>query len=455
MWRYFFRAPFVPMTLPESYTNLFTWEEQLRRLIKDVYDFVDFFNDELGKLDSDVDFKINQAVNSSKAGLQSQINEIKNHADQIYNQLNAEMTALRRDVSNTATTLRAEMANLRNSLLLLFDDLDTSVDSRIRQVYQKIEDTKNSLLVDISNALLEAKRYTDLKVDQEKLERELEDARLERLIANLQFKLPNIYNPSKGLLGSIGQAVCDLYNYLAFGGLKIKHTIDDDISVDYFEDNPISVEYIDTKMGYDLDTSKALSMWSPYSGKKDRLDNIIYEMARQINVNNKKIDIFADNDISVDDMDGSDYNAWEMGTRHWVDNSAPKGYEDINRLDYTLVFEDKVTSQQAFELVVKSYDYYMIEVLFYSTGATTKTYMVKNNTRFDLSDYQLVNDTSIRDLALQCYRYGEVQKYNSQTQFRFEGGYRVVGSTHVQVDDVVIARIWGVNKYNDTTTKED
>ena len=133
-WRTFFRYPFMPMTLPESYTNLFSWEEQLRCLIGDVYKFIDYFNEEMDNLKDDIDLSVNAEIQNALAEIRQEVDSIRNSAQDVYNRLNSEMTALRRDMANNNITLRTEMSQLRLNLTNQFEDLDNRVNTQIRQV---------------------------------------------------------------------------------------------------------------------------------------------------------------------------------------------------------------------------------------------------------------------------------------------------------------------------------
>ncbi len=456
-WRTFFRYPFMPMTLPESYTNLFSWEEQLRCLIGDVYKFIDYFNEEMDNLKDDIDLSVNAEIQNALAEIRQEVDSIRNSAQDVYNRLNSEMTALRRDMANNNITLRTEMSQLRLNLTNQFEDLDNRVNTQIRQVYQKIEDLKSYLLLQIGNSEIRSQQYTDDRVADERNERVMADKRLQVLIDNLQWRLPYIYNPARGMMGSIGQAVCDLYNYLGSGGLKINQIEDDVIPVNYFEDNDITVTYVDTMMGDVIEQSKALTIWSPYSGTKDRIDKVIYDMTKAVNVNNKRIDIFADNDIKVEDFDDSHYTAWEMGVHKWYNSSAvPTDYADRVRDNYVLLKAIKNTTDiLPSEFVTKSYPYYLVEVLFKDTKVT-KVFRVKSNARVVFDDYQLVSDLGVRDLPIHFYRYAEIHNIRNLAQWTFEDGYVQPGSTTpTATASIIISRIWGIESVTDILDKED
>lgn len=456
-WRSFFRYPFMPMTLPESYTNLFSWEEQLRCLIGDVYKFIDYFNEEMDNLKDDIDHDVNAEIQKALAEIRQEVDSIRNSAQDVYSQLNMEMMALRRDMANNNTTLRTEMAQLRLNLTNQFDNLTSQVQAQIRQLTQKIDDVKNYLLLQIGASEIRSQQYTDDRVKAERDERVMADKRLQALIDNLQWRLPYIYNPARGMMGSIGQAVCDLYNYLGSGGLKINQIEDDGIPVAYFEDNDITVTYVDTMMGDVIEQSKALTIWSPYSGTKDRIDRVIYDMAKAVNVNNKRIDIFDDNDIKVEDFDDSRYTAWEMGVHKWYDKSrVPSDYVDRVRDNYVLLKAIKNTTDiLPSEFVTKSYPYYLVEVLFKDTNVT-KVFRVKSNARVVFDDYQLVSDLGVRDLPIHFYRYAEIRVISNQAQWTFEDGYVQTGSTTpTATANIIISRIWGIESVTDILDKED
>lgn len=461
MWYNFFKTPFVPMTLPESYVNLFTWEEQLRALIKDVYDFVDYVNDNFDDLDMDVDQKIDYAVNNAKNELQTEIAEIRNIVSGIEYNVNTTVNNLRRDVAQTISTIRAEMDSLDNELKTLMRLLESRINDKFTLVYQKIEDTKTYLLGRISSMEITLQRYTDNAVAIERGDRIVADRELFYMINNLQHNLPNIYNPSTGLMGSVGQSICDLYNHVANNGLRVNQIEDNDIPVIYFEDNSISVDFIDLKMGDMIDKEDALRVWSPYTGNRDKIDKVIYDMDKQIAVNNKKVAIFEDNDIKVEDFDNSPFDAYKMGVTHWYNNNPPIELTDLERKSYKLLYTYSDSEQESFDLLVPAYDEYILQV-YYTEGSVNNVgsyryYTVKPNTRCSLAftDYQ--KDISSYDTKVTYIK--DVLLFNRDSQhkmFRFDTGYISYNDGAQQLfKKIIVTNIYGVDNYTDTLDKED
>ena len=457
MWTNFFRYPYIPITLPESYTNLFTWEEQVRALIDDVYRFVDYVNGEFDKLELDVDNKIQAEVGKAMYSLQKQIDDIKDRADEVYNSLNNEINALRRDVAGTIQLINTSMSQLRDSLERQMMDLDTSVDRRLQVLRDDMELQKGYLLVQIANAELSAKRYADSIVASERTDRIKADNDLFRLINNLQFKLPEIYNPATGHMDKVGQTICDLYNYLGKDGLRIDQIESMDIPVSYFNDNNIKVEYIDLRMGWDIDLKERNMMVSPFTGNKERYSKVIYDIVKYLNINNKKVDIFANNDITVDTVDGSDYDVYKMGVTQWVDSKTKPSerYNDIKNDHYKLLWVYNTPTQGEMEIPVPYYPYYTFEVVFVNIGQPTQIYTVKANTKFDLSLSTLQHDIGDRDALITLYRPVEIRKLNDLCSIRLGDSYLHYNGSTNKNNQIVVTKIWGVDRYDDITQKED
>lgn len=328
--------PIPSFTLPAVYNDVMSYEQQIGWLTKNFEELVSYVSDTL----KDIDVYINASVENKFTNLAI---DIRKELADVKNELI--------DTQKGFSDLEKDVSIFKKEVLDMIEketkDQKEYIDSAIRDqninIEKKLIEIELDLYAYVGNVRKEMRAYSEMLVKAEEVERVNAVDNLQKQIDELFFESPKVFNIWQIRTTSLGEWMKDEWYYNRPSAL----------TVDQYDSLGMTVEEIDalnmTTAEHDTATwykmffpiyqkmaeemvKKATEMFSPYSGEKEHVRDVIVKLFSNVNINGKNTEEYDANMPTVEEFDDSSFNTFEQDT-----NKSYTNVNDINNVDDVLL----------------------------------------------------------------------------------------------------------------------
>lgn len=168
----------------------------------------------------------------------------------------------------------------------------------------------------INISLINLKNYTDTQINMANNRTDKLIADLQEQINNLQFNLPDIYNPVVGEKTSIQQAILDLYDGLRYEAFNCYEFDNSGITCIEFDDSNITAKDFDLKGRVILKRiiSKICDceIIDPFTGMLNTVQNVVNEVISFFNTNSLTANEFDGKQLTAENFDDKNISAYNF-----------------------------------------------------------------------------------------------------------------------------------------------
>ena len=343
-----FRPPLAPLVLPAVYDDVLSYEEWLAKVVQRCNELSDYITETLEYFNVHIEDIVD-------ARIKAQLKDITDKYDKAISDLNARVD----DVS-------AQIDGINNRLT----QLDEKIDRRFNNLKKYIDDKLLEILAnfnhDIYEFFLQCKRYTDNKVNEERIYRRADINEINARLDSYIREFPLVYCPPIGNYTDVESSIVYCWNSLRYFALTAGE-------YDAFEYT--CVEFADlalTALEYDLYGAEILKdsikqMFNPFTGKNENIRDVVNYIAMLLKYNAKTATEYDGYGFTASEFDASDFNAYRQDSDKYYEtpdedkkNKFYKSYlmvynnEDPTQTQNTFTFTFNKTGFKGLSLLVKA-----------------------------------------------------------------------------------------------------
>lgn len=307
---------YVPKFIPTTFQEALSYYECLLYLDKMVV--------EINKSFESLEAELPDIVHSEAiTAVQPTIDKINQDFANLVSEFNQFKEDVVEENSRLERALEEAVANMQSQFAVLVGQVDdklTDVDAKLSDVDTTLADTIKEINSALQNAYSQLTVYVNSQIGLIDHKWDVQYALLEKKIDALQFDLPDIYNPVYGGKSSITQTVYDLFDNLRYGGLTALEFDMLGISAEDFD----NVRVTPTRNGmtaleFAIDARWILELWSqlhvmfnPYTGERDTVKDVLYQVATMSVDSNLTAQEFDDLSVDVAYFDAMEVTAYQF-----------------------------------------------------------------------------------------------------------------------------------------------
>lgn len=280
--------PIAPLTIPGIYSDTLSYEDNLAQIMKKINELVEQVNN----LSNVVNNYTDEQIKKLKAELEKEISALEIKLLAFVSDFEKEISRVEKETDNKVQALH------------------DYIDIEILKTNEKIKELKTYIDTQIFNAEKRQIKYTDNKVGVESVKREAQDEFLNNKIENVVKEFPKVYNAVLGVRSSVQDTFNSFYEYLReLGVLSISYD-KMEMTAEQYDKMELEAHVFDVYSGFIF--SESLSkIFSPFSGKKENMSKVLYELIERARWNADKAKYFDEKTNTAHNMDNSNYTAKE------------------------------------------------------------------------------------------------------------------------------------------------
>lgn len=294
-----FRPPLAPLVLPAVYDDVLSYEEWLAKVVARCNELSDYIAETIGDIENLI--KVN--VDAELAGLRNEFNRKIAELRALIDSVSADLEAL----SGRVDRIDAKVDRNYNTLLAYIDEKITEVKANF-----------NSAIYDF---FLRNKRYTDDKVNAERIYRRADIKALNDRLDSYVREWPLVYCPPIGRYTDVETSIVECWDSLRYFCLTAGEYDAFQFTCDEFTDLLLTAFEYDVWSGFILRDS-IKQMFDPFTGERANIRDVINHMATLLKYNAKTASEYDAYGFTASEFDASAFDSYTQDTNKYYTTPA-------------------------------------------------------------------------------------------------------------------------------------
>ena len=327
MFEGFQRAPLAPFVLPAVYDDVLSYEEWLSKVIQRCNELQEYIDDTIG----DIDALVKRMIDAEVARLESEITSMQ----------------------YSLRVLQGQVSDIDGKIDDTLAESKRYTDQKVTQAISSLGNIQAKIDLAKQQAISESKSYTNSKSEDDRnyTDQKVSDLRswvttqnaslnmdllhtaaeINARIDSLVSEFPLVYDPSTGFKENVQTVVIKAFNALRYFAIRALDYDDQEMTAEEYDNLLTTAINYDTRMR-ELLFSELREMFSPFTGEKSSLRDVLTETIRQLQWNAKTASQFDGYEATADEFDASAFDAYQQDTNQYINVTTPdlknKAYEN-------------------------------------------------------------------------------------------------------------------------------
>ena len=373
-----FRPPLAPLVLPAVYDDVLSYEEWLAKVVARCNELSEYITETLEYFNTHIEDVVDARIKAQMDAL------IARYDKQI-----ADLNALCKD-------LRADLTALDNKVDALDAKLERRLASMIAYIDEKLLEIQTKFNGDVYEFYLDCKRYTDDKVNAERIYRRADINAINHRLDSYIREFPLIYCPPMANYTDVETAVVQVWNSLRYFGLTAGEYDAFNYTCDEFYDLLLTAIEYDLYGAWILKDS-IKQMFNAFTGKHENVRDVVNYIAKLLKYNAKTAGEYDGYGFTAGEFDASDFDAYTQDSNKYYKTPAEDTKNKFYK-SYLMVYEYDTPAdpQNAFTFTFDASNYKGLSILA-SPSATDPAERIDVD---GLGTFALTNDSGVRTFSI-------------------------------------------------------
>lgn len=258
--------------LPLVYDDSLSYYEQVCKLTKKMNDIIEEVNripEIVEEALAPFEAEFRQELLDMRVYVETQSNELREYIFEESEKLKNDILTFKEDIARQQTKFEND-TNLRIAQIKVevereMQNFRNEINDRIIAIMDYINNQLNLVRMEMESRFIEEREWTKKQL-----------AELQKQIDELQFELPEMYNPTRGYKDEIVNTIEDVYNADRYFGATAGAWDNANVSCAEFESKGTTALRFDTYSAIDFTNSTLWHMRNPFTGKNILVADMMY-----------------------------------------------------------------------------------------------------------------------------------------------------------------------------------
>ena len=266
------RFPKMQKVLPLVYDDSLSYYEQVCKLTKKMNDIIEEVNripEIVAEALAPFEAEFRQELLDMHIYVTEQSNELRQYIFEETEKLKTDIQLFQEDIQRQQTKfehdIELRIAQIKVELEREMQVFRDEINERIVNIIDYINNQLNLIRMEMESRFIKEREWTKKQL-----------AELQKQIDELQFELPEMYNPTKGENDEIVNTIVDVYNADRYFGATAGAWDNANVSCEEFENKGVTALRFDTYSAIDFTNSTLWHMRNPFSGRNILIADMMY-----------------------------------------------------------------------------------------------------------------------------------------------------------------------------------